>query len=137
MARSDLIQRELESQLVRARAGSTKLPTVASIARATGISRESLYRYHARIVSQIQSLRRNSSAKKEQQLRAKLQLLTRQLQREKETSAALARICAELAANAAAIKAESEDERLSLELRIDHLEKKLRGSKTLSILRSR
>ena len=69
-------------------------------------------------------------------LRASLKA-NEQLKREKELCAALARACAEFAAEKAATKEDLDDERLSLQLRVDHLEKQLRGKKNVRLLHSR
>lgn len=137
MTHSDLIQRSLESLLVRARAGQAKLLTVTAVAAAARISRASLYRYHPHVISQIQAQKGRSDAKNEQALRLKVSLLMEQLKRERETNAALARACAELAADAAALRQEFEDEKVSLQLRVEHLEKKLRGGKIVRLIHPR
>ena len=67
----------------------------------------------------------------------KAQLLVAQLRSERELTRALARACAELAAEKAAMKEEFEDEKLSLQLRVEHLEMQLRGGSAIRLLHSK
>jgi hypothetical protein len=61
-------------------------------------------------------------------------LETVQLKAEKDLTKALARACAELAAEKVALVEQLEDERLRFTLRLESLQKKLRGSKPVTLL---
>jgi hypothetical protein len=76
-------------------------------------------------------------ARKQDQLRVKAQLLAAQLKAERQLCSALARACAELAAERDALKERFEDERLTLQLRVDHLEKQVHGRKNVRVLHAR
>jgi hypothetical protein len=89
-----------------------------------------LYRYHPNVAALIQAPDGHRDTRRDEQLRLKVRLLTEQLRREKEGSAALVRTCAELAAGKEAMEDQFEDERLSLQIRVERLEKGLRGSET-------
>jgi len=126
-ANQDQVRRLFESLLVEARATQSQFPTVSSVAKAAGISRSSMYRFHAGVVTQIQSLTGDQNARRRDQLRVKAQLLAQQLKAEKELTKALAKVCAELAAEKVALSEQLEEERLRFTLRLEGLQKKLRG----------
>jgi hypothetical protein len=65
------------------------------------------------------------------------QLLAAQLRSAKELTRALARTCAELAAEKAVMKEEFEEVKLSLQLRVEQLERQLRGGNTIRLLHSK
>jgi hypothetical protein len=128
------IQRVFETLRVEARANKAAAPTVAAVAARSGVSRSSLYRFHPQIVAQIHALRENREIRKQDQFRLKAQYLAKQLKAEKQLTSALARACAELAAEKIAMKELFEDERLSFQLKLEHLEKKLRGAKLVRMI---
>lgn len=134
-AHNDAVQRAFESLLVEAREHKELSPTIVAVAARAGIARSSLYRFHPGVVAQIRALTGQRDAKKQDQLRAKAQLLAGQLKSERQLTAALARACAELAAEKVALEEQFEDERMSLQLRISYLEKQLQGRKNVTILR--
>jgi hypothetical protein len=134
---SDVVQRAFELLLVQSRTHQERPPTIAAVAARAGIARSSIYRFHPTVVAQIRTLTGRRDSTKQDQLRVKAQLLAAQLQSEKELTRALARACAELAAEKATLEEQLDDERLSFQLRIDSLEKKLRGSNVVKLLRSR
>ena len=136
-ATGDSVLRTFESQLIRAKADRSRLPSVASVAASAGISRSSMYRFHSAIVARIQALADGRKIDKREQLSLKVQLLSKQLKSERALTRALARACAELAADKIAMKEQFEDERLSLQLRVEHLEKQLRGGRTVTLLHSK
>jgi hypothetical protein len=131
----DVVRRAFESLLDHSRAHKERSPTIAAVATCAGISRSSMYRFHPGVVAQIRALNGDRDARKADQLRVKAQLLVAQLKSEKQLVSALARACAELAAEKAALTERFEDERLRLQLRVDHLEKQLHGSKHITLLR--
>jgi len=131
---NDAVRRAYESLLVQARARKERSPTIADVAARAGISRSSMYRFHPGIVAQIRALNGQRDARKQDQLRVKAQLLASQLKSERQLSSALARACAELAAEKGALQEQFEDEKLSLQLRVDRLEKQLQGRKHLRVL---
>jgi hypothetical protein len=133
---SDVVQRAFESLLVQSRAHKARPPTIAAVAARARISRSSIYRFHSGVVAQIRALNGERDFRKQDQLRVKAQLLTAQLRSEKELTRALARACSELAADKAAMKEELDDRNLSLQLRVEHLERQLHGN-TLKLVRSK
>lgn len=130
------VQRTFEQQLVRWRSGEAPQPTVTSVATGAAVSRSSLYRFHPLVVARIHGLRGDLTEKKHTQLHMKITVLATQLKTEKALSSALARACAELAAANTALKEQLEDERLRFELRLQHLEKQLRGRRNVRLLDS-
>ena len=134
-AHHEAVQRAFESLLVESRAHAERKPTIAAVAARAGISRSSMYRFHPGIVAQIRSLTGDRDARKQDQLRVKAQLLATQLKSERQFIRALARACAELAAEKAALQEQFENERLSLQLKVAHLEKQLQGRRNVTILR--
>lgn len=113
-----------------------RAPTVASVAARASISRSSMYRFHADIVARIQALSDPQRAAQQNVLRAKVRLTARQLKAEKELTKALARACAELAAEKMALAEQLEEEGLRFTLRLEALQKKLRGTKHVRLLHS-
>jgi hypothetical protein len=134
---SDVVQRAFESLLVQSRTHKERSPTIAAVAARAGITRSSIYRFHPGVVAQIRALNGERDSRKQDQLRVKAQLLAAQLRSERELTRALARACAELAAEKAAMKEEFEDVKLSLQLRVEHLERQLRGGSTIRLLHSK
>lgn len=134
---SDLVQRTFEKQMTRWRAGEARKPTIVSIAADSGISRSALYRSHPGVVARIQGLNGDQGASRRDQLCTKVALLTAQLKAEKELTRALALACAELAAEKADINEQLNDEKLSFQLRVEHLEKRLRGGRNVRLLHSK
>jgi hypothetical protein len=96
-----------------------------------------MYRFHAAVVAQIRATTEAVGAKKQDQLRLKAQLLASQLKSERQLSAALARACAELAAQKSALQEQLADERTGFELRLRHLEEQLRGRRSVQLLGAR
>jgi hypothetical protein len=133
----DVVQRAFESLLVQSRTHKERSPTIAAVAARAGISRSSIYRFHPGVLAQIRTLNGERDSRKQDQLRVKAQLLAAQLRSERELTRALARACAELAAEKAAMKEEFEDEKLSLQLRVEHLEMQLRGGSAIRLLHSK
>lgn len=129
----DRVQRAFESLLVKARMEHSRLPTVASVAARAGIARSSMYRFHAGVVGQIQSLSRDREAAKYNQLRLKVEILSQQLRSERDLTKALARACAELAAQKAALVEQLQDERVSFQLQVEHLQTKLGGERVVTL----
>ena len=134
-AHHEAVHRAFASLLVASRAHGEPSPTIATVAARAGISRSSMYRFHPSVVAQIRILTGHRDARKQDQLRVKAQLLAAQFRSERQFSRALARACAELAAEKAALQEQLEDERLSLQLKVDRLEKQLQGRKKLTLLR--
>jgi AcrR family transcriptional regulator len=134
-AKSDAVQNAFERELIKARAWGQAAPSVALIAAAAGVSRSSMYRFHPRIVARIQELTGQRQDAKRDQLHVKVRLLAEQLKAEKTLARALARVVAELAAEKVAMTQAFEDEKLSLQLRVAHVEKALQGRKNLRLLR--
>jgi len=131
---TDPVQRAFDALLAKARAEGTRGPTVISVAARASISRSSMYRFHADIVAQIKALSTPKQAAGQDTLRTKLRLLVRQLKSEKDLTKALARACAELAAEKAALAEQLEEEQLRFSLRLEALQKKLRGVKPARLL---
>lgn len=100
-ATHDTVQSAFEALLVRARRDGTRPPTIVSVAEQAGISRSSMYRFHADVVLRIQPLANSKRALHQNAMQTKVRLLARQLKAEKDLSKALARACAELAAEKA------------------------------------
>lgn len=123
----EAVQSAFDTLLLKARKDGTRGPTVASVAERASISRSSMYRFHTDVVERIQALSAPKRAMQQNVLRTKVQLLDRQLKAEKNLSKALARACAELAAEKAMLSEELEDERLRFTLRLEALQKELRG----------
>ena len=136
MSSEDRIQRVFETLRVEARANKAAAPTVAAVTARSGVSRSSLYRFHPHIVAQIHALRGNREIRKQDQYRLKAEFLAKQLTAEKQLTGALARACAELAAEKIAMKELFDDERLSFQLKLEHLEKKPRGGKPVRLVRA-
>jgi phage I-like protein len=132
-ARHDEVHRAFEALSLKARTGEARAPTVASVAARANISRSSMYRFHPEVVARIQALSAPMRAAQRDTLRAKARLLGRQLQAERELAKALARACAELAAEKTALTEFLEEERLRSTLRIESLQKKLRGERAGNI----
>ena len=130
----ETVQRVFEALLIKARAEGARAPTVASVAACAGISRASMYRFHTDVVARVQALSAPSRAAQQGAIRAKVRLLTGQLKAGKDLTKALARACAELAAEKVALVEQLEDERLRFTLRLESLQKKLRGSKPVTLL---
>jgi AcrR family transcriptional regulator len=133
-AAHDTVQRAFEALLIKARTEGLRAPTVASIAARAGISRASMYRFHPDVVARIQALSAPSQTAQHDAIRAKVRLLTGQLKAEKDLTKALARACAELAAEKVAFTEQLEEERLRFTLRLENLQKKLRGIKPVRLL---
>lgn len=130
----DPVHRVFEVLLVKARAEGTRGPSVASVAARAGISRSSMYRFHIDVVAQIQALSAPKQAARQDALRTKTRLLAQQLRSEKELTRALARACAELSAEKMALAEQLEEERLRFSLRLEALQKKLRGRQVVSLV---
>jgi len=130
----EAVQRAFEALLVKARVDGARAPTVTSVAAGASISRSSMYRFHPEIVGRIQALAAPKRATQQETLRAKLRLLCRHLQAERDLTKALARACAELAAEKVALKEQLEEERLRFTLRLEALQKRLRGVKPVKLL---
>ena len=122
---------------MESRAHKERSPTIAAVAARAGISRSSIYRFHPGIVAQIRALNGQRDARKQDQLRVKAQLLAAQLKLEQQFSRALARACVELAAQKAELREQFEDERLSLQLKVEHLEAQIRGTRHLRVIDTR
>jgi hypothetical protein len=120
-----------DTELAKARTENRKFPTAASIAKLAGISRSSIYKFHPGIVDRIRELQGDRYDNKLQQLRLKVTVLRDRLQREKDTVAALARACAEVAAERDEIRETLEDEKLGLRLQIEHLRRQLQGQRNV------
>jgi hypothetical protein len=95
-----------------------------------------MYRFHGEVVAQIQALSGPERTARQDALRKKLELLAGQLRAEKDLTKALARACAELAAEKAALSEQLEDDRLRFELRMESLQKKVRGAKSVGLVRA-
>jgi len=137
MSSEDQVRSAFESLRVEARGKKTAPPSVAAVAARAGISRSSMYRFHPTVVAEIRAANGARDAKKQDQLRLKVQLLASQLKAEKRLSAALARACAELATQKAVLAEELADARLSAQLRVQHLENQLQGRKNVRLLHSK
>jgi AcrR family transcriptional regulator len=133
-AHANAVRRAFESLQVQAREHGERPPTVAAVAARAGISRASMYRFHPGIVGKIRALHGRLEVTKQDQLRVKLQLLEAQLKSERQFSRALARACAELAAQKAAQEEQFEDERLSLQLKLERLETQLQGKRPVRVV---
>jgi hypothetical protein len=133
-AAHDAVQHAFEALLIKARAGGARAPTVAAVAARAGISRASMYRFHSDVVARLQALSAPSRAAQQGAIRAKVRLLAGQLKAEKDLTKALARACAELAAEKVALVEQLEEERLRFTLRLENLQKKLRGVKPVKLL---
>lgn len=134
---AETVQRVYDALLLKARKDGARAPTVASVASHAGISRSSMYRFHADVVARIQALSDPQHAAQQNTLRAKVGLTTRQLRAERELTKALARACAELAAEKMALAEQLEEERLRFTLRFEALQKRLRATKPVRLLHSR
>lgn len=135
-ASDDPVQRVFEVLLVKARAEGARGPSVASVAARAQISRSSMYRFHSDVVAQIQALSAPKQIARQDALRTKMRLLSQQLQSEKELTRALARACAELSAEKMRLTEQLEEERLRFSLRLEALQKKLRGVKHVRLAHS-
>lgn len=99
----DAVQRAFDALLIKARADGVRGPTVAAVAARANISRSSMYRFHTDVVSRIQALSAPRRTSRRDALCAKMRLLSRQLKAERDLTKALARACAELAAEKVAL----------------------------------
>jgi hypothetical protein len=133
-ASDDPVHRVFEALLVKARAEGTRRPSVAAVAARAGISRSSMYRFHTDVVAQIQALSVPRQIARQDTLRTKTRLLAQQLQTEKDLTRALARACAELAAEKMALAEQLDEERLRFSLRLEALQRKLRGRRVVSLV---
>jgi len=134
-ATDEVVQHAFEALLIEARAKGARPPTVASIAARANISRSSMYRFHSDVVSQIQALGAPTRAVRQGAQNAKMRLLAQQLRAERDLTKALGRACAELAAEKIRLAEQLEEERLRFTLRLEALQKKLRGTKHVRLLR--
>lgn len=123
------VRHAFDTELAKARIEGRNAPTAAAIAKLAGISRSSIYKFHPGIIERIRELQGDLFDSKLQQLRLKVTVLRDQLQREKDTSAALARACAEVAAERDEIKEKLNDEILSLRLQMDHFRRQFKDQR--------
>jgi hypothetical protein len=133
-ASDDPVHRVFEVLLFKARAEGTHRPSVASVAARAGISRSSMYRFHTDVVAQIQALSAPKQTVRQDALRTKMRLLAQQLRSEKDLTRALARACAELSAEKMALAEQLDEERLRFSLRLEAVQKKLRGAKPVTLV---
>jgi AcrR family transcriptional regulator len=129
------VQRAFEALLIKARAEGRHAPTVAGVAARAGISRSSMYRFHAEVVARIQGLSAPQRTARQGALHAKVRLLTQQLEAQRELTKALAQACAELAAEKVALNEQLEEERLRFGLRLESVQKTSRGVKAFRVVR--
>jgi hypothetical protein len=129
------VRRAFEALLIKARAEGGRAPTVAGVAARADISRSSMYRFHAEVVARIQALSAPKRNARQDALNAKVRLLTQQLKAERELTKALARACAELAAEKVALTEQLEEERLRFRLRLESLQKTSRGVRAFRLVR--
>lgn len=125
------VQRAFDALLIKARAEGGRAPTVAGVAASAGISRSSMYRFHAEVVARIQTLSAPKRNARQDALHAKVRLLTQRLKAERELTKALARACAELAAEKLALTEQLDEERVRFRLRLETLQKTSRGVRAL------
>ncbi len=129
------VQRAFDALLIKARAGGGRAPTVAGVAARAGISRSSMYRFHAEVVARIQGLSAPKQHVRQDAVHAKVRLLGQQLKSERELTKALASACAELAAEKVALNEQLEEERLRFRLRLESLQKTSRGARAFRLVR--
>jgi hypothetical protein len=96
-----------------------------------------MYRFHTDVVARIRALSDPRRAAQQSTLRAKVRLTARQLKAERQLTKALARACAELAAEKMALAEQLEEERLRFSLRLEALQKKFRETKPVRLLHRR
>lgn len=133
----EAVQRAFDALLLKARTEGARAPTVTAVAARASLSRSSMYRFYPDVVARIQALSAPSRTLRRDMLHTKIQMLTRLLKAEKDLTKALARACAELAAEKIAMVEQLEDERLSFNLRVEHLQKQLQGRKHVRVIEGR
>lgn len=119
--KSGRIMAEAEHQLEMWKLGRSDRPTVSSVARACGISRQAIYRSHLLVVAAIRSASDTNHAKDTAGL--KVALLRDRLERETEKVTILTTLCGELAATLH----DARDELASLRARLDRLKRSTRA----------